>query len=86
MSLLVLIKLRLLKFLPLDVLFELLVALLAEVFPLLLDEAVLALAGFLVFLGLVFGFVSVPGFRMGGEGGVASFDNSLKQLFDNLTD
>jgi hypothetical protein len=76
LCLLVLLKLRLLKFLPLDVLFELFMALLADLFPLLLDEAVLPLAGFLVFLGFVFGFMSVPGFRMRGQGGVASFDHS----------
>jgi hypothetical protein len=77
-SLLLFLKLRLLNFLPLDVLFELLVALLADLFPLLLDEAVLPLAGFLFFLGFVFGFMIVSRFWMRGEGGVASFDQSLK--------
>jgi len=78
LCLLFLVQLRLVCLLPLDVLFELLMALLADLFPLLLDEAVLPLAGFLIFLRFVFGFVDVSGFGVRGEGGVASFDHCLE--------
>ena len=78
LCLLFLLQLRLLNFLSLDVLFELLMALFPNLFPLLLDKAVLPLAGFLVFLGLVFGFMIVSGFGVRGKGGVASFDHCLE--------